>query len=328
MDRKLSKHVKRFLSSNNVEKDNQIQDMGELMVDGLMVDGNGDSMNVISTTFTAFPQISLASFLCSVSIIEYTIPQIVRLSQSSSKPLQPIWLKARFALLTKSIVPQTAITILQFGLVRELRDVLDNTIGPSRYNISLAYGVASVPFIAGKYNLIQETVFNHGITAATNTTTTSTTTPVSTANQSFQNTIKSIWTKKIQPGLLWSYLRDSGSIGGGIVLGPIVTSTILQYVENGKDGKNIQTKPQPYQKFGGGLIAGCCTGLLTQLFHNTALTAGRIAEVENRTPTTMECLNRCIKEHGVRALYMNFRYRVAIIATWTAILNVTEPFSK
>ena len=46
------------------------------------------------------------------------------------------------------------------------------------------------------------------------------------------------------------------------------------------------------------MVAGCCTGLLTQLFHNTALTAGRIAEVENRTPTTMECLNRCIKEHG------------------------------
>ena len=76
----------------------------------------------------------------------------------------------------------------------------------------------------------------------------------------------------------------------------------------------------------GGLLAGCFTGLATQLFHNTALVAGRFAEVERRTPTSRECLRRVIQEHGYRALYMNYRYRVGVIATWSAILNVTKPF--
>ena len=77
----------------------------------------------------------------------------------------------------------------------------------------------------------------------------------------------------------------------------------------------------------GGLLAGCVTGLATQLFHNTALVAGRLAEVSGRAPTNSECLRRVIQEHGHRALYLNFRYRVGIIATWSAILNVTEPFA-
>ena len=82
----------------------------------------------------------------------------------------------------------------------------------------------------------------------------------------------------------------------------------------------------PVHKFFGGLLAGCCTGLGTQLFHNAALTAGRIAQVEHRVPSTMECLRSVVQEHGASALWMNFRMRVMVIASWTAILNVTEPF--
>ena len=265
------------------------------------------------------PRITLASFLCSISIIEYTIPQIVRLSKSSAKPLQAIPLSGRFALLSRNIVPQTIITAVQFGLVRELRDALDHTLGYSRYNVSLAYGVASVPLIAAKYNLIQESTYHHDRTTVNGNSTSSRT---SKSNTFTMNGALKFWARKIQPGLMWSYLRDTGSIGGGIVLGPVVTTKML-------DVSNVDKEhAKPYHRFLGGLFAGCFTGLGTQLFHNTALTAGRIAEVEGRTPGTLECLRACLREHGVQALYVNIRFRVAIIATWTAILNVTEPFDK
>ena len=32
--------------------------------------------------------------------------------------------------------------------------------------------------------------------------------------------------------------------------------------------------------------------------------------------------------HGARAVYVNFQFRVAIIALWTGILNVADPFRK
>ena len=68
---------------------------------------------------------------------------------------------------------------------------------------------------------------------------------------------------------------------------------------------------------------GC--GLATQLFHNAALTAGRMAEAGTR-PGTLEAMRLCIKEHGASALYVNYPYRVAVIALWTGILHVADPF--
>ena len=267
------------------------------------------------TTADAFPQIMLASALCSMSIIEYTIPQLTRLSQSSSSPLAHIPFRPRMLLMSRNLGPQTAITVVQFGLVRELRDVLDLTLGPSRFNVSLAYGAASVPFIAAKYNLIQESVLRHSKTKTKTTNAPTKKLPLHTQALQF-------WSHKIQPGLLWSYLRDSGSIGGGIVLGPVVTSLVMSDVLQLQDADIC-----PAHRFMGGLLAGSGTGLATQLFHNTALTGGRIAQVESRAPSTMECLRTVLKEQGLAALWMNFRMRVMIIATWTAILNVTEPFA-
>ena len=274
---------------------------------------------------STWSRIILSSLGCSASIISFTIPQIVRLSKSSSTPLKPFSFSKKVHLMSRNLGPQTAITALQFGLVRKLRDVLDQTVGPSRFNISLAYGVASVPLIAAKYNLIQESVFYHGTIGSNNsrTGTVGTTTTTITETRKpwiISDKLVQFWSQKIQPGLLFSYLRDSGSIGGGIVLGPYITSKVMNNITNTEE-------IGPIHRFVGGLIAGCFTGLATQLFHNTALTAGRIAQVEKRTPNTIECLQNVIKEHGFAALYVNFRMRVLIIATWTAILNVTEPFA-
>ena len=106
-------------------------------------------------------------------------------------------------------------------------------------------------------------------------------------------------------------LRDSGSVGGGIVVAPLV----------------VPSDASPPVKFLGGLGCGACCGLATQLFHNAALTAGRMAEA-GRRPGTLEAMRLCIKEHGASALYVNYPYRVAVIALWTGILHVADPYRR
>ena len=37
-------------------------------------------------------------------------------------------------------------------------------------------------------------------------------------------------------------------------------------------------------------------------------------------------MRQLLAEHGARALYLNFPMRVGVIAGWSAILSVTQPF--
>ena len=104
------------------------------------------------------------------------------------------------------------------------------------------------------------------------------------------------------------------------MLGPVVSARLATAT-----GSEAAGAPQ---RLAGGLLAGTACGLATQLFHNTALTAGRMAETGGTVPGTLECLRRVFEEHGRRAFYVNFPFRVAIIALWTAILNVTQPFEQ
>ena len=106
--------------------------------------------------------------------------------------------------------------------------------------------------------------------------------------------------------------------GGGIVLGPVVSARIAAATD--------QPAGAPH-RFAGGLLAGAACGLGTQLFHNTALTAGRMAATGPK-PGPLVCLRRVFAEHGASAFYLNFQHRMAIIALWTSILNVAQPFEK
>jgi hypothetical protein len=48
-----------------------------------------------SSTLDALPRIGLASVACSAAVIEFTVPQIVKLSQTSGQPLPPAPLPIR-----------------------------------------------------------------------------------------------------------------------------------------------------------------------------------------------------------------------------------------
>lgn len=52
----------------------------------------------------------------------------------------------------RALGPQVGLTVVQFTAVRQLRELLDSTLGPKTVNLSLAYGTASVPLIAAKYD--------------------------------------------------------------------------------------------------------------------------------------------------------------------------------
>ena len=334
------------------------------------------------STLSALPQIIASSALCSLAIIEFTVPQIVRLSAATAQPLPSMpMLPARAAIHARAIAPQTAITTVQFAMVRELRDALDASFGKRRIHLSLAYGAASVPLVAAKYNLLASDVYAYarevpGSASASASAPAPSAGGGATAAASFSSAplqaLARVWRQKIAPGLLWSYLRDSGSIGGSIVLGPIVSQRVAEMLatKGGDDGSCGGTRggvstdsgqgggggdggggggpvggggrggggvrngsssggddgPGPVLRFGSGLATGCFCGLVTQLFHNAALTGGRISELEGRLPSNAECMRRLVAEHGLKAFYLNFRYRVGVIAGWSAVLNVLSPF--
>lgn len=261
-------------------------------------------------TVDILPQLAVATVTCSAVIIEFTIPQIVKLSQTTPLPLPAAPLQTRLMIMPRAIGPQTAITCVQFAAVREVRDALDSVLGPQPINLSLAYGAASVPLIAGKYNLLFSDVYKHFKAA-----------PPDVLGETRAQFWRRQWETKIRPGLLWSYLRDTGSIGGALVLSPVVAAQVQALAHTGGPDE----KPGRLLQFGAGLLTGCGTGLATQLFHNAALTGGRMAGLGER-PSNMACMRQVLAERGLHALYLNFPMRVGVIAGWSAILNVTQPF--
>ena len=100
----------------------------------------GDARKALEGYAARLPNLACASFLCSGSVVEFTIPQVVTLAQRSGNPLPPAPLfPVRASIFARAIAPQTAITVVQFSLVAELRQVLDRTLGERPLNLSLAF---------------------------------------------------------------------------------------------------------------------------------------------------------------------------------------------
>lgn len=179
-------------------------------------------------------------------------------------------------------------------------------IGPQTLNLSFAYGITSVPLVAAKYNmLISETYAFNGV-------------PQKGYGSGFE-AVHSFLSRKIAPGFLWSFLRDSGSVGGSIAIGPVLSAKVVETL-----GLH-EAQPDPLVRFGSGLLTGSLCGLATQGFHNGALTAGRMMEA-GVAAGPLTGLSQAFREHGPRMLYMNIQFRVGVIAAFSAILNVAEPF--
>ena len=241
--------------------------------------------------------------------IIFTVPQIVALSHASSTPLPRtsyLGASAR-GIFARAIGMQTALKIAHFGAVRILKNGLDNIGGFGAYNINIAYGLVAVPAQAASYNSLTADVFRYfGKTK-------------SAASGSFFDTALTFFNTKVKPGFAWTFVRDSNSVGGGLLLGPIVSKSIAER-------RSPEATPTRLEKLVGGTLAGAVCGLATQFFHNAALTAGRAAELGSSL-STLECATTLVREQGMKSLYKGFPNRVVVIAGMSGILNIMEPFS-
>ena len=98
---------------------------------------------------------------------------------------------------------------------------------PHPLHLSLSYGLVSGPCRSAAYNLLIAGTYAHHGRASPG-----------------DFTIERFWRTKVVPGLAWSVLRDSGSVGGGIVVAPYV----------------VPRDASPPVKFLGGLGCGACCG--------------------------------------------------------------------
>ena len=240
-------------------------------------------------------------------------PQIINLSQNSASPLprnKTSMLKEHGKnIFKRSITTQSVNKVIHFGSVRLLKQLFDEMPGGGlgQYNLNVAYGLISVPVQAWAYNSLNADIFQYfGRSKPT--------------VGSIVIQAKDFFVKKIRPGFGWTFLRDSNSVGGGLILGPIITS---KYITS----SNSDGQVSKLEKLVGGFLAGCVCGFGTQMFHNAALTAGRSAELGENIGN-IEAMRRLWIEVGVmKSVYQGFPYRVAVIAGMSALLNVCEPFA-
>ena len=192
-------------------------------------------------------------------------------------------------MLPRLLGPQTALTVVQFGCIRELRDAMDRWRGPHPLHLSLSYGLVSGPCRSAAYNLlIAGTYAHHGRAAPGDA------------------SLARFWRTKVVPGLAWSVLRDSGSVGGGIVVAPYV----------------VPRDASPPVKFLGGLGCGACCGLARSCSttrRSRPIAWPRPAGARARSGRARLCRG-ARRARAVREL----PYRVAVIALWTGILHVAD----
>ena len=256
--------------------------------------------------------IAAASALAGGITIVFTVPQIVALSQASPSPLPTTTYMGAAArgIFARAIAMQTGLKVLHFGAVRAIKKGLDNVGAFGAYNINVAYGLVAVPAQAASYNTLTADTFRYF---------------GKTKGQSSANFVEAgaaFFRTKVKPGFLWTFARDSNSVGGGLLLGPVVARFIADQRSGSGAGKNTPTRTD---KLVGGTLAGFVCGCATQAFHNAALTAGRAAEL-GKPLSTIECATTLYKEHGINLLWKGVGNRVVVIAGMSAILNVFEPF--
>ena len=258
----------------------------------------------------------VAAFGSGVLTIVFTTPQIVNLSQQTNLPLPKsdisILKKHGRNIFKRAIATQTLNKIIHFGSVRFVKQQFDKLPGGGlgKYNLNVAYGLIAVPVQAWAYNSLNAEVFQYFGQSKP-------------AQGSFLKLASDFFRTKIRPGFFWNFLRDSNSVGGGLILGPIFAAKIAAMRRHGDQGDGAS--PAKSERLVGGLFAGIICGLGTQMFHNAALTAGRAAVLGTHLGT-IECMKRLWIENGFQCVFQGYHYRVAVIAGMSALLNLCEPF--
>jgi len=123
----------------------------------------------------------------------------------------------------------------------------------------------------------------------------------------------------VAPGIAFSFLRECGATGTGIVLGPRVRVLLAPWF-----GPRC---PPLLAKVLSGVLAGMGCSLATQWLHNNALRAGNLAQTTVAVPSSAEVLRLTWAELGARMFFQGASRRVLSTATATAVLGVVDVFA-
>ena len=118
------------------------------------------------------------------------------------------------------------------------------------------------------------------------------------------------------PGIYFSFVRECGATGAGIVVAPKVRAALAPVIG--------EWNPIP-AKIISGIIGGMFCSLMTQWLHNNSLRAGNIYQYTGQLPSTLEVLDLTWKELGYRMFYLNADRRVLSTATATTAQDDTSP---
>lgn len=247
--------------------------------------------------------IVIASLGVSSATVAFTYPQVAAISQGA--------IKADFgrlpALARVTMASQFGLKFFQFGVMRKCKRSLDRVspnTGP--LNSMVSYGITGVPMQSIMYNKYISDVYTfHGVTQA---------------QKKLQpsQVAMNFYRTKLYPGIFWCFLRESCATGGGIAAGPYANALLVDFLGN-------NDYPKTY-KFVCGLGCGAVTAGLTQWMHNTALTAGTMAEIGKEKPTTVAAFRKTISELGMSMFYQNYGRRMFVIAAASAVLNMCDIF--
>jgi len=120
------------------------------------------------------------------------------------------------------------------------------------------------------------------------------------------------------PGILFSFLRECGGTGVGLVVSPHVRAFLAPVIGGW---------PPVLAKIVSGMIAGIFCSFCTQWLHNNALRAANIYQYSGQLPSTATVLRQTWKELGLRMFYLNAERRVLSTATATTVLGLVDIFA-
>eukprot|EP01060_Flectonema_neradi_P018102 TRINITY_DN2491_c0_g1_i1.p1 TRINITY_DN2491_c0_g1~~TRINITY_DN2491_c0_g1_i1.p1 ORF type:complete len:260 (+),score=18.16 TRINITY_DN2491_c0_g1_i1:55-834(+) len=251
----------------------------------------------------ALPDLGVASTLISMATVSFTYPQVTAVSKGMlPKPT----VMNTGALLVKTMPFQIPVKFAQFSLMRTMKLNLDAKSPETKgLNTMVSYGSTGVPFQSVLYNKCISDIYRYHEKS-----------PPGIPGQSWAEGAKTLFWTKVYPGIAWCFIRESCATGGALVLGP----KIKPYVQN-----IIGEEKETACRFVSGLCAGACTAFMTQWIHNTALTAGAMAEL-GEAPTTRASFTKAVTQLGPSIIYKNYGKRLIVIAIASAVLNVFTIF--
>ena len=249
-----------------------------------------------------FPNLCVSATSISMATVAFTYPQ---LSTVSKGLLPPPTLGNTVKVLAKTMPFQIPVKFGQFSCMRWLKYRLDDASpGTKPLNTMVAYGTTGVPFQSVLYNQCIGDIYKfHGLS------------PPQLGGASLAEKAKTLFWKKVYPGIAWCFCRESCATGGALVLGPALMPIYEPYLG----------EYPTLHRFTSGLTAGACTAFLTQWLHNTCLTAGSMAEM-GEDPATFAVLRRTYENLGTSMVYRNYGRRMIVIACASASLNVFPLF--